>query len=191
MGDLKASRGLRRTLIGGEQQKRPTWSQEGLRGVEKHAVQLHGTHSHELSRGKILLTLGKVFESLMAEDERAASGSFYTPKEIVETLTRRAIVEWLSRSQQELRDDLHAFLERGEMSSPLANAAPALAKRLEKISILDPACGSGAFLLSALHVIEKLLECGGHAAALERSHGDRTPDHPTPNTLRNAERAPQ
>src|SRR6185295_12880045 len=25
--------------------------------------------------------LGKVFESLMAEDERAASGSFYTPKE--------------------------------------------------------------------------------------------------------------
>ncbi|HEV8658241.1 MAG TPA: N-6 DNA methylase [Thermoanaerobaculia bacterium] len=106
--------------------------------------------------------LGKVFESLMAEDERAASGSFYTPKEIVDALTTRAIVEWLSRSHRGLRDDLHALLERDEMSAHLANAAPALVQRLEKISVLDPACGSGAFLLSALNVIETLIRrlCG-------------------------------
>src|SRR5213075_93689 len=40
--------------------------------------------------------LGKVFESLMAEDERAASGSFYTPREIVDVLASRAIVEALA-----------------------------------------------------------------------------------------------
>lgn len=72
--------------------------------------------------------LGKVFESLMAEDERLASGSFYTPRAIVDVLTTRAIEAWVG-------DD------------------PA---RLESISVLDPACGSGAFLLSALGVIEKL-----------------------------------
>jgi N-6 DNA Methylase/Eco57I restriction-modification methylase len=123
--------------------------------------------------------LGKVFESLMADDERAASGSFYTPKEIVDTLTSRAIIEWLTRSQQSLRDDLHALLDRGEMSREIRDVAPALLRRLENISVLDPACGSGAFLLSALNVIEKLmrnLERGGHAAALERSHDDCTPD---------------
>lgn len=74
--------------------------------------------------------LGKVFESLMAADERAASGSFYTPKEIVDVLTERAIVEWLGD-------------------------APSVEK-LQRITVLDPACGSGAFLLSALGVIEKL-----------------------------------
>jgi hypothetical protein len=86
--------------------------------------------------------LGKVFESLMAEDERAASGSFYTPKCIVDALTERAITEWCGGDPQ----------------------------RLESITILDPACGSGAFLLSALHTIEKML--GGNVdrqAIVERS----------------------
>jgi len=74
--------------------------------------------------------LGRVFESLMAEDERVASGSFYTPKEIVDTLTERAITTWLGD-------------------------APSI-EMLERITVLDPACGSGAFLLSALGVIERL-----------------------------------
>ena len=100
--------------------------------------------------------LGRVFESLMADDERAASGSFYTPKEIVDTLTSRAIIEWLTRSQGSLRDDLQATLQGAEPSSRIEEAAPQLLQRLENISILDPACGSGAFLLSALNVIEKL-----------------------------------
>jgi hypothetical protein len=73
--------------------------------------------------------LGRVFESLMAADERAASGSFYTPKEIVDQLTERAITEWLGDGGIE---------------------------KLESITVLDPACGSGAFLLSALGVIERL-----------------------------------
>ncbi|MDP9193703.1 MAG: N-6 DNA methylase [Acidobacteriota bacterium] len=77
--------------------------------------------------------LGKVFESLMAADERAASGSFYTPKEIVDVLVERAIAEWLGDAPVEVQ----------------------LAK-LERITILDPACGSGAFLLSALGAIERL-----------------------------------
>ncbi|HEY0143694.1 MAG TPA: N-6 DNA methylase [Thermoanaerobaculia bacterium] len=77
--------------------------------------------------------LGKVFESLMAGGERAASGSFYTPREIVDTLTEKAIVHWLGEGEPEQ-----------------------LAARLETITLLDPACGSGAFLLSALGVIERL-----------------------------------
>jgi hypothetical protein len=76
--------------------------------------------------------LGRVFESLMASDERAATGSFYTPREIVDVLTERAVHEWLGDG----------------------TAAEKLA-RLQTITILDPACGSGAFLLSALGVIER------------------------------------
>lgn len=77
--------------------------------------------------------LGKVFESLMAGDERAASGSFYTPKAIVDVLARRAIEEWLGEGEPE-----------------------ELLERISNITVLDPACGSGAFLLSALSVIEDL-----------------------------------
>jgi hypothetical protein len=78
--------------------------------------------------------LGKVFESLMAEEERASTGSFYTPRTIVDTLTERAIRVWCGRDE-----------------------GPRLLQRIESIAILDPACGSGAFLLSALHAIEKIV----------------------------------
>lgn len=77
--------------------------------------------------------LGKVFESLMAEDERLSSGSFYTPREVVDVLVARALEEWRGRATPD-----------------------ELLERLETITVLDPACGSGAFLLSALGAIEKL-----------------------------------
>jgi hypothetical protein len=88
--------------------------------------------------------LGKVFESLMAEDERAASGSFYTPRAIVDVLTSRAIEEWIADD-----DPLRAL------------------QRLETITVLDPACGSGAFLLSALRVIERLTHSLAARAGIE------------------------
>ncbi|HUP60849.1 MAG TPA: N-6 DNA methylase [Thermoanaerobaculia bacterium] len=95
--------------------------------------------------------LGKVFEALMAADERAASGSFYTPREIVDVLTERAVTEWLCGGQA----ILPAQHQTGKIACPPLVARRLLGK-LESITILDPACGSGAFLLSALGVIERL-----------------------------------
>ncbi|HEX2122648.1 MAG TPA: N-6 DNA methylase, partial [Thermoanaerobaculia bacterium] len=94
--------------------------------------------------------LGKVFESLMAADERAASGSFYTPKEIVDALTERAIGEWLG-----------------------AGAPAALLGKLDSITVLDPACGSGAFLLSALSAIERRYRSLAAEAGVEVRRGLR------------------
>jgi adenine-specific DNA-methyltransferase len=85
--------------------------------------------------------LGKVFESLMQEEERLASGSFYTPREIVDVLTERAV-----RSA--------CGLEPSVEKDP--SKSRATLERLRTLRILDPACGSGAFLLSALTAIESL-----------------------------------
>ncbi len=95
--------------------------------------------------------LGRVFESLMAAEERAVTGSFYTPRQIVDVMTERAIVEWLAEGDAALR---HALASE----EPRCNgaAARALLERLASIAILDPACGSGAFLLSSLSVVERL-----------------------------------
>lgn len=98
--------------------------------------------------------LGKVFESLMANEERLATGSFYTPRAIVDVLAVRGIVAWLSEGDAVTQDVLVA-IARGEAVRRPRNAR-ALARRLETIAILDPACGSGAFLLSALRVVERL-----------------------------------
>ena len=103
--------------------------------------------------------LGKVFESLMAEDERAASGSFYTPREIVDVLASRAIVEALAGRDGRTREALEVIV-RGETPARIPHAE-ALRARVESITVLDPACGSGAFLLSALHLIECIAAAAG------------------------------
>ncbi|HKO01162.1 MAG TPA: DNA methyltransferase, partial [Thermoanaerobaculia bacterium] len=135
--------------------------------------------------------LGKVFESLMAADDRAASGSFYTPKAIVDVLTRRAICEWLAGPDTATRDALQALASGPRASSPAGSESVSLSgggetpphqrpgrprsevllRRLETITILDPACGSGAFLLSSLAVIERLTIALAAIAGTEVSEG--------------------
>jgi hypothetical protein len=113
--------------------------------------------------------LGKVFESLMAEDERAATGSFYTPKVIVDTLTRRALLSWLAAGDEELAASLPRLLE-GEQSLIDSDAALGLLRRLESVTVLDPACGSGAFLLATLNLIESLMVCLSAVAGIPIPH---------------------
>lgn len=80
--------------------------------------------------------LGRAFESLMASGERRAAGVFYTPHPLIVRLTGRAI---------------DAALD-GRRSSPAA---------LDDLRILDPACGSGAFLVFALETIAARLADAG------------------------------
>lgn len=82
--------------------------------------------------------LGRAFESLMGNASRRAQGAFYTPQPLIARITGGA---------------LRALLERAP--------APALAA----IRVVDPACGSGAFLVHALESI----------AALRLVHGDARP----------------
>ncbi|MFI5235980.1 MAG: Eco57I restriction-modification methylase domain-containing protein, partial [Gemmatimonadales bacterium] len=85
--------------------------------------------------------LGRVFEGLMAPSARKASGTFYTPPAIVARL---------------LNAGLAALIE-SRLGVPAARAATLLANPdartrdlLRSITVLDPAAGSGAFLLGAL-----------------------------------------
>lgn len=98
--------------------------------------------------------LGHVFESLMGEEERLASGSFYTPRAVVDVLVRKALVAWFPGSRGD-RARLSAWLS-GEVRELEVSDPQALLRALRSLRILDPACGSGAFLLAALHQIERI-----------------------------------
>lgn len=79
--------------------------------------------------------LGQVFEELMAADRREASGTYFTPAAVVDRLVQRALESWLGGID--------------------ATGGHRLAERLATIRVLDPACGSGAFLLGALSRIAR------------------------------------
>lgn len=90
--------------------------------------------------------LGRVFEGVMDADERHATGTFYTPAPLVHSLVRAALSAQLGR---------RLGCGDGEADRRLDDPDTATLGVLEDITILDPACGSGAFLLGALDVLSQ------------------------------------
>ena len=97
--------------------------------------------------------LGRAFESLMASRERQASGSYYTPHALVEHVTAEALARGLAGT--EAGEDVVRRALGGEAIGGSSGAA--LRERAIGLALLDPACGSGAFLVHALERLAALL----------------------------------
>ncbi len=111
--------------------------------------------------------LGKAFESLMASRERRASGAFYTPHQLVDATTTAALARALGAPP--LGAELVEHVLHG--GAPDETAARVLRERVRELRVLDPACGSGAFLVHALDSLAALLARAGDsrpAVALRR-----------------------
>jgi hypothetical protein len=92
--------------------------------------------------------LGKIFEELVTG--RHESGSYYTPKPIVSFMCREALKGYLeTNTSGESKAAIERFVEKQEPDD-LLNAETVL-DALRKVTVCDPACGSGAYLLGMLH----------------------------------------
>ncbi len=112
--------------------------------------------------------LGKAFESLMAPPDRKSSGAFYTPQPLVERVMREALAHALADEDASVSGDaIESFLTTREV--PFA-ARAVLLDRLRRFRLLDPACGSGAFLVYALAELSWLAAACGDG----RTSGDVT-----------------
>lgn len=125
--------------------------------------------------------LGKVFENLLASynpetktTARKQTGSFYTPREIVNYMVDESLIGYLKNSitdwgkeNETLDENLHQLFSFDTINPFAENNG--LQKRiiqaLDKCTILDPACGSGAFPMGVLqkmvHVLHKV-DSNGH-----------------------------
>ena len=101
--------------------------------------------------------LGRAFESLMAARERRTSGAYYTPQSLVAHVTDHALVSVLEGGAV-TPEDVRAGLT-GRALPP--DVAAELTTRLRSLTVLDPACGSGAFLVHLLEQITMLRRAAG------------------------------
>jgi Eco57I restriction-modification methylase len=104
--------------------------------------------------------LGRVFEGLMAPESRHASGAFYTPARLVHEVLDSALAALLA-------ERLH--LAPDQARAALAEPTAEVRTLVRRITVLDPACGSGAFLVGALDRLAQLRGPGGCPGALRRS----------------------
>ncbi len=113
--------------------------------------------------------IGKVYESLVnvsAEaDERGDAGIFYTPRTEIDLMCRLALVDNLTNHLGQehkllLYEVLFAFHpdDKAEADGKLAAARlwDPLDTHLKRLALVDPACGSGSFLVGMLHILDDL-----------------------------------
>lgn len=96
--------------------------------------------------------LGRVFERVMGDGERHATGTFYTPESVVRQMVDAAIATALA-GVHGLDPDAAQRIVTGTVTRPVE--VRAARRALRRLRVLDPAAGSGAFLLGAL---ERLTE---------------------------------
>lgn len=105
--------------------------------------------------------LGKVFENLLASynpdtrsTARKQSGSFYTPREVVDYMVDEALIAYFTRhlpETDELEGKLRRLLSHADTGHDISEAeADTLVAAVENLKVLDPACGSGAFPMGIL-----------------------------------------
>jgi hypothetical protein len=105
--------------------------------------------------------LGKVFENLLASynpdtrsTARKQSGSFYTPREVVDYMVDEALIAYFARhlpNGDQREADFRQLLSHADTGHGFSEAeADALVLAIEQLKVLDPACGSGAFPMGML-----------------------------------------
>lgn len=104
--------------------------------------------------------LGKVFENLLGvynpetkETARKQSGSFYTPREIVDYMVDETLISYLGDTKL-VRNLFSESFTYNELDW---SEYQAIAAKLKTVKILDPACGSGAFPVGMLNRIVEIL----------------------------------
>ena len=107
-----------------------------------------------------LYTLGRIFEQSLTELEyktgefedresfaslakRKRDGVYYTPERVVTYLVRETLGPWMVQARRE------CGLTHDDTTPPTREALDAYRQRLKAVRIVDPACGSGAFLIAA------------------------------------------
>ena len=105
--------------------------------------------------------LGKVFENLLGaynpetkETARNQSGSFYTPREIVNYMVDESLMAYLGNDETVRSVFSRDFI----YDKSKADEYKSIVERLKNVKVLDPACGSGAFPMGLLNKMVEVIE---------------------------------
>ena len=99
--------------------------------------------------------LGKVFEELVTG--RHESGSYYTPRPVVSFMCREALKGYLKGPDTGLSSEaVSKFVDGRDASKIPLPSAGRVADALDQVTVVDPACGSGAYLLGMMQELVEL-----------------------------------
>lgn len=110
--------------------------------------------------------LGRIFENLLAEinpetgeTARKSTGSYYTPRAVVAYMVDESLTHYLEDKTDIDAKRISKLLSYNEdMPELTENEKMSLINALDKLKIIDPACGSGAFPMGILQKAVLILQ---------------------------------
>ena len=147
--------------------------------------------------------LGQVFENLLGaynsetqSTARKATGSYYTPRQIVDYMVDEALIAYFLQKvepydnekkdlENRLRDDLLAYNQQGEIEKPNnhlihENEIQPMIASINELKIIDPAVGTGAFPMGILNklvlILRKLDPQNEHWKQQQLVHAEKIDD---------------
>ena len=111
--------------------------------------------------------IGRIFEMFMQEDERSEVGAFYTPKPITAYMTKNALKQHLLGQTDISHEEAVSLVSDHTAPESLSDTQiEEINDALRSATVLDPAVGSGAFIIAMLEELVAVSE------ALDNSTGD-------------------
>ena len=99
--------------------------------------------------------LGKVFEELVTG--RHDSGAYYTPRTVVSFMCREALKGYLvGKDTGASSEAIASLVDRNETDDITISEAMQISGALREVTVVDPACGSGAYLLGMMQELIEL-----------------------------------
>ena len=147
--------------------------------------------------------LGQVFENLLGaynpetrSTARRATGSYYTPRQIVEYMVDEALIAYFLQKidpydndkkdlEDRLRDDLLAYNQQGEIEKSddhliHQDEIQPMIEAINDLKIIDPAVGTGAFPMGTLNklvlILRKLDPQNEHWKQQQLAHAEKIDD---------------
>ena len=157
--------------------------------------------------------LGQVFENLLGAynpetriTARRATGSYYTPRQIVDYMVDEALIAYFLQKvepydndkkdlEDRLRDDLLAYNQQGKVEKPddhliHQDEIQPMIEAINDLKIIDPAVGTGAFPMGILNklvlILRKLDPQNEHWKHRQLAHADKIDDPESKNSAKKA-----
>ncbi|WP_262177003.1 BREX-1 system adenine-specific DNA-methyltransferase PglX [Haloarcula laminariae] len=103
--------------------------------------------------------IGRIFEMFMQEDERSEVGAFYTPKPITAYMTKNALRQHLLGQTDISHEEAVSLVSDHTAPKSLSqDQITAVNNALRSATVLDPAVGSGAFIIGMLEELVAVSE---------------------------------
>jgi hypothetical protein len=137
------------------------WFENFFKVLEDYNFTVDENSSYDIELSIDPEMLGRIFENLLAEFIRKETGSFYTPREIVDYMVDSTLTEYLKEKTKISEEKLNYLLTYSKVDNKIKftdDEKKLIVSSLFDLKILDPACGSGAFPIGILQKVVFLLQ---------------------------------